>query len=157
MLYSLSSPIVLLPPPIILFVMVLYHNPNNLGRRTYLRLLSHQRHIAYYLGCIFHTYTVVGFTVVPQEFCRMIASYLEESDKDAGFLINLGDTYQVVYNRRRGELFVCGFWVPCDYYEPLIDQIKSYIDLIPRNEALPPIPTGLYQPATLLLSPPNDE
>ena len=157
MLYSLSSPIVLLPPLIVLFVMVLYHNPNNLGRRTYLRLLSHQRHIAYYLGCLFHTYTIVRFTVVPQEFRQTIASYLEESDKDAGFLINLGDTYQVAYNRRRGELFVCGFWVPCDYYEPLIDQIKSYIDLIPRNEALPPIPTGLYQPATLLLSPPNDE
>ena len=157
MLYSLSSPIVLLPPPIVLYVMVLYHNPNNLGRRTYLRLLSHQRHIAYYLGCIFHTYTVVGFTVVPQEFRRTIASYLEESDKDAGFLIDLGDTYQVVYNRRRGELFVCGFWVPCDYYEPLIDQIKSYIDLIPQNEVLPPIPTGLYQPATLLLSPPDNE
>jgi len=151
-----SSPIVLLPPPIVLFVMVLYHTPNNLGRRTYLRLLSHQRHIAYYLGCIFHTYTV-GFTVVPQEFRRTIASYLEESDKDASFLINLGDTYQVVYNRQRIELFVCGFWVPCGYYKPPIDQIKSYIDLISRNEVLHPIPTGLYQPATLLLSPPDDE
>jgi hypothetical protein len=41
-------------------------------------------------------YTVAGFTVVPQEFRRAIASYLEESDKDAGFLIDLGDTYQVV-------------------------------------------------------------
>jgi len=148
---------VLLLLTVILFVMVLYHNPNNLGRRTYLRLLSHQCHIAYYLGCIFYTYTVVGFSVVPHEFCRMIASYLEESNKDAGFLIDLGDTYQVVYNHQRGELFVCGFWVPCDYYEPLIDQIKSYMDLIPQNEVLPPIPTGLYQPATLLLSPPDDE
>ena len=90
----------LLLPPSFYTSMVLYHNPNKLGCRKYLHLLSHQRHIAYYLGCIFHTYTVVGFTVVPQEFLRTIASYLEESDKDAGFLIDLGDTYQVVYNRR---------------------------------------------------------
>ena len=148
----------LLLPPSFYTSMVLYHNPNKLGRRKYLRLLlSHQRHIAYYLGCLFHSYTIVGFTVVPQEFRRTIASYLEESDKGAGFLIDLGDTYQVVYNRRRGEIFVSGFWVQCDYYPPLIDQIKSYIELIPRNKVLPSIPTGLYQNATLLLSPPDDE
>jgi hypothetical protein len=80
-------------------------NPNNLGRRTYLCLLSHQQHITYYLGCIIDTDTIVGFTVVPQEIRGTISFYLQESDKGPGFLIDLGDTYQVVYNRRHGELF----------------------------------------------------
>ena len=129
-------------------------NPNNLGRRTYLHLLSHQGHIAYYLGCIFDTHTIVGFTIVPQEIHHTISFHLQESDKGPGFLIDLGDTYQVVYNRRRGELFVCGFWVPCDNDEPFIDQIKSYIKLIPRNKVLPPIPTGLYLPSPFFYHPP---
>ncbi len=133
------------------------YNPNNLSRRTYLCLLSHQQHIAYYLGCIFSTDTIVGFTVVPQEIRRTISFYLQESDKGPGFLIHLGDTYQVVYNRHCAKLFVCGFWVRCDNDEALIDQIKSYIQLIPRDKVLPPIPTGLYLPSPLLLLPPDDE
>ena len=34
-------------------------NPDNLGRVKFLRLLSHQRHIANYLGCLFGEETVV--------------------------------------------------------------------------------------------------
>ncbi len=132
-------------------------NPNNLGRRTYLHLLSHQRHIAYYLGCILYTDNIVGFTIIPQEICRTISFYLQESDKGPGFLINLGDTYQVVYSRRRAELFVCGFWIRCKMDDAFIDEIKSYIELIPRDKAFPPIPTGIYLSPPLLLSPPDDD
>ena len=82
-------------------------NPNNLGRVKYLRLLSHQRHIANYLGCLFGEETVVRYTVlhgfrelIPHLIYRTISSYL-----------HLGDTYSVAYNDRQRELFVCGFWV----------------------------------------------
>jgi hypothetical protein len=133
------------------------YNPNNLGRRTYLHLLSHQQHIVYYLGCILSTDTIVGFTVIPQEILGTISFHLQEWDKGPGFLIDLGDTYQVIYNRRRAELFVCGFWIRCEQDNAFIDKIKSYIKLIPRDKTLPPIPTGIYLSSPLLLSPANDD
>ena len=75
-------------------------NPDNLSRVKYLRLLSHQRHIANYLGCLFGEETVVGYTVlhgfrelIPHLIYRTIRSYLQESDLTPGFLIDLGDTY----------------------------------------------------------------
>ena len=122
-------------------------NPHNLGRVKYLRLLSHQRHIANYLGCLFGEETVVGYTVFHRGYrelqphlIRTISSYLQESDQIPGFLIDLGDTYSVAYNRRRRELFVCGFWVTGDFDDGDADQIGAYIDLIPQHKALPPIP-----------------
>jgi hypothetical protein len=76
-------------------------NPDNLGRVKYLRLLSHQRHIANYLGCLYGEETVVGYTVfhcgdrelIPHLIYFTISSYLQESDKTPGFLIDSGNTY----------------------------------------------------------------
>jgi hypothetical protein len=138
-------------------------NPNQFGRVKYLRLLSHQWHIANYLGCLFSEETVVGYTVFrrgyrqlqPLQIHRTIASYLQESDQIPGFLIDLGDTYSVAYNRHRRELFVCGFWVPGEFDDGDADQIGSYIDLIPRHKALPPVPPGIHH--ELILKYPNDE
>ena len=138
-------------------------NPYQFGRVKYLRLLSHQRHIANYLGCLFSEETVVGYTVFrrgyrqlqPLQIHRTIASYLQESDEIPGFLIDLGDTYAVEYNRHRRELFVCGFCVRGEFDDADADQIQSYIDLIPRNKALPPVPPGIHY--ELILQFPNDE
>ena len=139
-------------------------NPDNLGRVKYLRLLSHQRHIANYLGCLFGGETVVRFTVFCRGFrefqplavrYRTILSYLEESDETPGFLIDLGDTYNVAYNRRRSELFVCGFWILGDFDEANADQIRAYINLIPRHKALTPIPPGIHH--DLVLNYPEDD
>jgi len=138
-------------------------NPNNLGRVKYLRLLSHQRHIANYLGCLFGEETVVGYTVlhgfrelIPHLIYRTIRSYLQESDLTPGFLIDLGDTYSVAYNDRQPELFVCGFWVTGKNDEVKADQIRAYIDLIPQHKALPPIPPGIHY-FDLILKYPDDE
>ena len=139
-------------------------NPDNLGRVKYLRLLSHQRHIANYLGCLFGGETVVRFTVFCRGFrefqplavrYRTILSYLEESDETPGFLIDLGDTYSVAYNDRRPELFVCGFWVTGDFDDGDADQIGAYINLILRHTVLPPVPPGIYY--DLVLNYPDDE
>ena len=138
-------------------------NPDNLGRVKYLRLLSHQRHIANYLGCLFGEETVVGYTVFlrgyrelhPHLIHRTILSYLQESDQIPGFLIDLGDTYSVAYNRRRRQLFVCGFWVIGDFDDANADRIGAYIDLIPRHKALPPIPPGIHY--DLVLNYPDNE
>ncbi len=137
-------------------------NPHNLGRVKYLRLLSHQRHIANYLGCLFGEETVVGYTIfhrgyreLPPHLIRTISSYLQESDQIPGFLIDLGDTYSVAYNRRRRELFVCGFWVTGNFNDGDADQIGAYIDLIPRHKALPPIPPGIHY--NRILNYPDDE
>ena len=138
-------------------------NPDNLGRVKFRRLLSHQRHIANYLGCLFGEATVVGYTVFyrgyrelePRMIHRTISSYLQESDEIPGFLIDLGDTYSVAYNRRRRQLFVCGFWITGDFDDADADQIGAYIDLIPRHKALPPIPPGIHH--DLILNPSNDE
>jgi len=138
-------------------------NPDNLGRVKYLRLLSHQRHIANYLGCLFGEETVVGYTVFrhgyrelqPHLIHRTISSYLQESDQIPGFLIDLGDTYSVAYNRCRRELFVCGFWVTGDFDDGDADQIGAYINLIPRHKALPPVPPGIHY--DLVLNYPDDE
>ena len=132
-------------------------NPDNLGRVKFRRLLSHQRHIANYLGCLFGEATVVGYTVFSRGYAgsynpelqphlihHTILSYLQESDQIPGFLIDLGDTYSVAYNRRRRQLFVCGFWVIGDFDDADEDQIRAYIDLIPRHKALPPIPPGIH-------------
>ena len=138
-------------------------NPDNLGRVKYLRLLSHQRHIANYLGCLFGEATVVGYTIFsrgyrelqPHLIHRTISSYLQESDQIPGFLIDLGDTYSVAYNRRRRELFVCGFWVTGDFDNGDADQIGAYINLILQHKALPPIPPGIHY--DLILKYPDDE
>ncbi len=90
------------------------------GQVRYRRLLSHQRHIAYYLACIFGTGTIVYFSSpLPNNSvvrCSL-RDYLRRSDYESGFLVDGGDTYHVVYNHQRGEgeLFVNGFWIPCSY------------------------------------------
>jgi hypothetical protein len=95
----------------------------------------------------------------PQTICRTISYYLQQSDNTPGFLINLGDTYCVAYNLRRRELFVCGFWVPGNFDDGCADRIRAYIDLIPQDKALPPIPTGINEIESfdLLLTYPEDE
>ena len=70
-------------------------------------------------------------------------------------MIDLGDTYSVAYNDRRRELFVCGFLVTGKIDEVEVDQIRAYIDLIPRHKALPPIPPGIHY--DLILKYPDDE
>ena len=138
-------------------------NPDNFGRVKFLRLLSHQRHIANYLGCLLGEETVVGFTVhFPgrgELIWQTISYYLQQSDITPGFLIDLGDSYCIRYNRRRGELFVSGFWVPGLFDDAYADQISAYIDLIPRDKALPPIPTGINEIESFeyLLTYPDDE
>ena len=89
----------------------------------------------------------------------MISYYLQQSDNTPGFLIDLGDTYCVTYNRRRRKLFVCGFWVPGNFDDGCTDRIRAYVDLIPREKALPPIPTGInkFDSFDLLLTYPEDE
>ena len=92
-------------------------NPDNLGRDIFLRLLSHEHHIANYLGCLFGKETVIGYTVfrrgyrelIPHSIRCTILSYLQQSNYTPGFLIDLGDTYCVSYNRRHRALFICGF------------------------------------------------
>ncbi len=88
-----------------------------------------------------------------------ISYYLQQSDHIPGFLIDLGDTYCVAYNRRRRELFVCGFWVPGNFDDGCANRIRAYVDLIPRDKALPPIPTGINEIDSfdLLLTYPEDE
>ena len=81
----------------------------------------------------------------------MISYYLQQSDHI---------TYCVAYNRRRRELFVCGFWVPGNFDDGCADRIRGYIDLIPRDsKARPPIPTGINEIESfdLLLTYPEDE
>mgnify|MGYP000919399891 FL=1 len=138
-------------------------NPNNLGHVKYLRLLSHQRPIANYLGYLFGEDTVVRYTVlhgfrelIPHLIYRTVRSYLQESNLTPGFLIDLGDTYSVAYNDRRPKLFVCGFWVTGKNDEVEADQIRAYINLIPRHKALPPIPPGIHY-YDLILKYPDDE
>ncbi len=137
-------------------------NPHNLGCVKYLLLLSHQRHIANYFGCLFGEETVVGYTVFHRGYrelqphlIRTISSYLQESDQIPGFLIYLGNTYSVAYNRRRRELFVCGFWVTGDFNDDDADQIGAYIDLISQHKALPPIRPGIHYDR--ILNYPDDE
>jgi len=152
-----------LPPLSILRLTVMIANPDTFGRVKFLRLLSHQRHIANYLGCLFGEETVVGFTVHfrgrNELIRRTISYYLQQSDVIPGFLIDLGDSYCVRYNRRRGELFVSGFWVPGLFDDAYADQISAYIDLIPRDKALPSIPTGINEIESFeyLLTYPDDE
>jgi hypothetical protein len=137
-------------------------NPYNLGRVKFLRLLSHQRHIANYLACEFGKETVVGYTVFhrghselqPHLIYRTISEYLYESDLIPGFLIDLGDTYSVACNRRRRELFVCGFWLTGDFDKVDADIVRYYISLIPRHKALPPVPPGIHY--DLILRYPDD-
>jgi len=119
------------------------------------------------LGCLFGEETVVKYTVFyrgyrelkPQTISCTISYYLQQSDHIPGFLIDLGDTYCVTYNRRHRELFVCGFWVPGNFDDGCADRIRADIDLIPRDKALPPIPTGINEIDSfdLLLTHPEDE
>ncbi len=125
------------------------YKSNNFWSVIYCCLLSHQRHIAYYLATIFGSDTVVAFASsrlgIESRF-RLAPQYLLESDCKAGFLIVDGDTYQVVYNHRLGKLFVCGFWILCEYDADLICRISEYISMISRNRALRPPPSGPYLP-----------
>ena len=106
-------------------------NPDNLGRVEFLRLLSHQCHIANYLGCLLVKETVIGYTVFyrgyrelkPQTIRRTISYYKQQSDNTPGFLIELGDTYCVACNRHRRELFVCGIWVPGNFDDGCANRI----------------------------------
>ena len=147
----------------ILRLTVMIANPDNLSRVKFLRLLSHQRHIANYFVSLFGEETVVGYTVLfrgrDELMRRTISYYLRQSGDIPGFLIDLGDSYCVAFNRRRRELFVCGFWVPGNFDEGFVDQIRAYIDLIPRDKALPPIPTGINEIESFehLLTYPDDE
>jgi hypothetical protein len=116
------------------------------------------------LGCLFGKERVVGYTIfhcgdrelIPHLIYCTISSYLQESDKTLGFLIDSGDTYSVAYNGRRHELFICGFWVPGEQFDDLkADQIRAYIDLILQHKALPPIPPGIHY--DLILKYPDNE
>jgi len=54
---------------------------------------------------------------------------------------------------------VCGFWVPGNFDDGCADRIRAYIDLIPQDKALPPIPTDINEIESfdLLLTFPEDE
>ena len=135
-------------------------NPSCLGPRFFCRLLSHQRHIALYLALIFGTDCLVGYygliwdddpdrrgLETQRQYVEVtLCDYLAASDDVSGFLIEDGDLYNVVYNDRRRQLVVNGFWIDCDRaeVEPHLQELREYIASIKFAHVLPPVKREHY-------------
>ena len=125
-------------------------NPQFFGSRTYLKYLSHQRHIAYYLASIFGTHCEVRFyirvanpngryTNHTERFRSTLREYLRVTDVDAGVLLDNFQVYDCVYSPRTRLACYAGFYIQLDQatFDFHQEYIEEHISEVSRRGRLP--------------------